>query len=150
MYKGVHSATQCNVTSATIFQNTRFWSSLSIKSFCFHSFICVSFHLKFGTPTPLSKNAFFPFFRKSDSGGAGLETLPRQVDFPFNILSSPQQTSSCVSSIGQLVAVTQFSYSHRYKKREKLFGGLQLYLNFPNSSFILGYQKQSFFLLWLG
>ena len=35
------------------------------------------------------------------------------------ILSPPQRTVSCENSIGQMEAVAQFSYSHRYKKRGK-------------------------------
>ena len=65
------------------------------------------------------------------------------------ILSSPQRTASCENSIGQMEAIAQFSYSHRYKKRGKLVGGFHIYLNHPNSPFTLGYQKQSFFSLLL-
>ena len=67
------------------------------------------------------------------------------LDKKITILSPPQRTGPCENSIGQMETVAQFSYSHRYKKRGKLVGGFQIYLNHPNSPFTLGYQKQSFF-----
>ena len=66
-------------------------------------------------------------------------------DKKITILSPPQRTVSCENSICPMEAVAQFSYSHRYKKRAKFFGGFQIYLNHPNSPFTLSYQKQSFF-----
>ena len=39
-------------------------------------------------------------------------------------MSPPQRTASCENSIGQMEAVAQFSYSHRYKKRGKFVSSL--------------------------
>ena len=54
------------------------------------------------------------------------------------ILSPPQRTASCENRIGQMEAVAQFSYSHRYKKRGKFVHRLPKY-NKP-SKFSLNFE----------
>ena len=70
-------------------------------------------------------------------------------DKKIAILSPPQRTASRENTIGQMEAVAQFSYSHRYKKRGKFVWGFLGKFQPPKFSLYFGLSKTVIFFLFV-